>query len=108
MAVRTRSRASLTASSGRPTTRNCGRPPAADPMPLLASLRPFLGRGRLAPLLALLLALPGGPAWAGEPVPPAPRAPLFGIVDGYRKPGDAADAGTTWDRVLFLWQQIQP
>src|SRR5579884_2845975 len=34
--------------------------------------------------------------------------PLSGIVDAFRRPKDAAKAGATWDRVLFLWQQIQP
>ena len=35
-------------------------------------------------------------------------APVLGIVDAGRQPGAARQAGATWDRALFLWQQIQP
>src|SRR5690242_7225508 len=81
---------------------------ASPPMRASVSPRRTLGRGRLALLVALLLGLSTNPVWAGEPTPPPPRAPLFGIVDASRKADDAVEAGATWDRVLFLWQQIQP
>src|SRR4051794_21550194 len=35
-------------------------------------------------------------------------APVLGIVDAGRSPAAATQAGATWDRALFLWQQIQP
>jgi hypothetical protein len=35
-------------------------------------------------------------------------APLLGIVDASRQMVDAQQAGATWDRALFLWQEIQP
>jgi hypothetical protein len=34
--------------------------------------------------------------------------PLLGIVDAGRQPAAARQAGATWDRALFLWQEIQP
>lgn len=34
--------------------------------------------------------------------------PLLGIVDAGRQVGAARQAGATWDRALFLWQEIQP
>src|SRR5439155_24363352 len=81
---------------------------ASPPMHARVSSRRTPVRGRLSLLVALLLGLSSSPAWAREPTPPPARAPLFGIVDASRKPGDAVEAGATWDRVLFLWQQIQP
>jgi hypothetical protein len=47
-------------------------------------------------------------------VPPAAAdrwyqpSPMLGIVDAGREPRAATQAGATWDRALFLWQQIQP
>lgn len=34
--------------------------------------------------------------------------PLLGIVDAGRASAAARQAGATWDRALFLWQEIQP
>jgi len=39
--------------------------------------------------------------WYGEP-------PMLGIVDAGRQVGAARLAGASWDRALFLWQEIQP
>ncbi len=40
--------------------------------------------------------------WYADPTP------LLGIVDAGRDAPAARKAGATWDRALFLWQQIQP
>src|SRR2546421_11963343 len=34
--------------------------------------------------------------------------PVLGIVDAGREPAAARRAGATWDRALFLWQEVQP
>ena len=33
---------------------------------------------------------------------------MLGIIDAGREPAAARQGGATWDRALFLWQQIQP
>ncbi len=61
---------------------------------------------RLAAVLLLVVLLAEAPAvsadrWYADP-------PLLGIVDAGRQAGAARQAGATWDRALFLWQEIQP
>lgn len=61
---------------------------------------------RLAVLALLVVLLAQAPAanadrWYAEP-------PLLGIVDAGRQVAAARQAGATWDRALFLWQEIQP
>jgi hypothetical protein len=34
--------------------------------------------------------------------------PMFGVIDGSRQLQSAHAVGATWDRVVFLWQEIQP
>src|SRR5947209_14811781 len=66
-------------------------------------------RTRLVPALilaALLLATSGvAPAAADRW---CAQSPVLGIVDAGRQANAARQAGATWDRALFLWQQIQP
>jgi hypothetical protein len=58
-----------------------------------------------AALIAALLLASAPPAqadrWYAEP-------PLLGIVDAGRQVTAARQAGASWDRALFLWQEIQP
>lgn len=56
-------------------------------------------------LLTLLLGSSAPPAAADNWYAPAP---VLGIVDAGREPGAARQAGATWDRALFLWQEVQP
>jgi hypothetical protein len=60
-------------------------------------------RALLAVLVMLLAQAPPASAdrWFAEP-------PLLGIVDAGRQVSAAREAGATWDRTLFLWQEIQP
>jgi hypothetical protein len=61
---------------------------------------------RWAPLLAsALLLAQASPAAADRWYKPQP---LFGLIDGSRQLQAAHAAGSTWDRVVFLWQEIQP
>jgi hypothetical protein len=65
-----------------------------------------LGRRLLALGLAALLSVGNtgsvlADRWYAE-------APVLGIVDAGRDASAARRAGATWDRALFLWQQIQP
>jgi hypothetical protein len=34
--------------------------------------------------------------------------PVFGVVDGFARPGEAAALGAGWERVIFHWNLIQP
>ena len=58
-----------------------------------------------AALVGVLLLSQAPPAaadrWYAEP-------PLLGIVDAGRQSTAARQAGASWDRALFLWQEIQP
>jgi hypothetical protein len=60
---------------------------------------------RSAALVAVLLLAAAPPAhadrWYAEP-------PVLGIVDAGRQVSAARQAGASWDRALFLWQEIQP
>jgi len=62
------------------------------------------------PRLILLLALVGSllsplaRISAQEP----PRDPRFGVVEAFWDTGAASEAGVAWERILFLWSQIQP
>jgi polysaccharide biosynthesis protein PslG len=64
---------------------------------------------RAAPLLALVTSL------LAADVPQVVHAdrwyapePLLGIVDAGSRSQAAHEAGASWDRILFLWQEIQP
>src|SRR4029077_314370 len=56
-------------------------------------------------LVAGLLLSSAGPVaadrWYAE-------TPVLGIIDAGRQAPAASRAGASWDRALFLWQQIQP
>src|SRR5262245_54427520 len=56
-------------------------------------------------MAAVLLVASAPPAaadrWWADP-------PVLGIVDAGRQVTAARQAGATWDRALFLWQEIQP
>lgn len=40
--------------------------------------------------------------------PPADPARVFGVVEAYYRPAEAAALGATWDRVVFSWNRFQP
>src|SRR5262249_4578698 len=62
----------------------------------------WLMRSVLAVVLLATSALPAAAdRWYAE-------QPVLGIVDAGRQANAARQAGATWDRTLFLWQEIQP
>ena len=65
-------------------------------------------------LLLFLLIVVG--VWSETAVPPAAasdaqqsaRDPRFGAVESFWAPGEAAELGVGWERILFYWNEIQP
>ena len=39
---------------------------------------------------------------------PAAVDPRFGAIEAFWEPAAAADLGVGWDRILFLWHEVQP
>ena len=39
---------------------------------------------------------------------PSDPGHVFGVVEGYYRPGEAAALGVSWDRVVFSWNRFQP
>lgn len=39
---------------------------------------------------------------------PSDPSRVFGIVEGYYRPGEAAALGASWDRIIFNWNRFQP
>jgi hypothetical protein len=35
-------------------------------------------------------------------------SPVFGVVEGYYRPDEAAELGAEWDRIVFEWYDFQP
>ena len=64
---------------------------------------PVLGLALLAAQIAFLL-LPTEVTSA----PAAPPDPRFGVVEAYRAPDLATQAGVAWERFIFYWHVIQP
>ncbi len=58
-----------------------------------------------ATLIALLLTLIAGVVSAQQPDVPEP---VFGAIESYYRPGDAAALGVEWDRIIFHWDAFQP
>ncbi len=54
-------------------------------------------------LLAVALVAPT--IASGQSPPPDPR---FGAVEAFRAPADAAELGLGWERIIFLWSELQP
>jgi polysaccharide biosynthesis protein PslG len=40
--------------------------------------------------------------------PPSDPSRVFGAVESYYRPGEAAALGVTWDRIVFAWNRFQP
>ncbi len=71
--------------------------------------------GKIGALVVALLGLLGGlllvgPAKAQSEAEatPTPVDPRFGVVEAFWEPAEAADLQVGWDRILFLWHEIQP
>jgi len=45
---------------------------------------------------------------AGTAEPTTAVDPRFGVVEAFWEPAEAADLQVGWDRILFLWHEIQP
>lgn len=65
--------------------------------------------------LLILLLLIGVWVWPETAVPAAAsnaqqsaRDPRFGAVESFWAPGEAAELGVGWERILFYWNEIQP
>ena len=66
--------------------------------------------------LLLLFLLVGVGVWSETAVSPAAaspnqqsaRDPRFGAVESFWAPGEAAELGVGWERILFYWNEIQP
>ena len=66
--------------------------------------------------LLILFLLVGVWVWPETAVPPAAAAPnqqsardpRFGAVESFWAPGEAAELGVGWERILFYWNEIQP
>ncbi|MFZ1397808.1 MAG: hypothetical protein WAS33_12960 [Candidatus Promineifilaceae bacterium] len=63
--------------------------------------------------LLLLIFVGVWPETAVSPVAAAPnqqsaRDPRFGAVESFWAPGEAAELGVGWERILFYWNEIQP
>ena len=54
------------------------------------------------------LGLWGSTAVSQSTPTPTPVDTRFGAVEAFWEPGAAADLGVGWDRILFLWHEIQP
>lgn len=73
---------------------------------------------RLGPVvasIALFLAIAGipSPAFAGgpgdtQPSAPPPKEVRFGAVEAYTNPFRAGEAGVSWERAIYRWDQFQP
>lgn len=62
-------------------------------------------------LLLLLATAVSGTLRAQTPasIPPTPTTDTrFGAIEAFWEPEAAADLGVGWDRILFLWHEIQP
>lgn len=66
---------------------------------------PWPRRLRALVLALLVLLAPGPVARAQEE---GGGSPLFGLVEAFVAPERASEAGTRWERVMFLWPTIQP
>lgn len=40
--------------------------------------------------------------------PPSDPSRVFGAIESYYRPGEAAALGVTWDRIVFAWNRFQP
>ncbi|WP_420643756.1 hypothetical protein [Candidatus Leptofilum sp.] len=66
--------------------------------------------------LLLLFLLIGVWVWPETAVPPTHASnaqqtavdPRFGAVESFWAPGEAAELGVGWERILFYWNEIQP
>lgn len=62
--------------------------------------------------LLILFLLVGVWVWPETAVPAATaqsaRDPRFGAVESFWAPGEAAELGVGWERILFYWNEIQP
>ena len=66
--------------------------------------------------LLFLFLLVGVWVWPETAVPPAAALPnqqtaldpRFGAVESFWAPGEAAELGVGWERILFYWNEIQP
>lgn len=60
----------------------------------------WLWRGALLALLLAPLTV-----WAQDS---AESEPVFGVIEAYYRPEEAAELGATWDRIIFHWDAFQP
>src|SRR5919204_1774240 len=80
----------------------------------IASIHPGLTRSlrtrlwRVVPLLPLLAGLVGAHPAPARADPWYRSTPILGVVDAGRQLQAAHKANAGWDRIVFLWQEIQP
>ncbi|MBE2202587.1 MAG: hypothetical protein IAE79_28505 [Anaerolinea sp.] len=64
--------------------------------------------GCVLALVVIVAATAVAPSWAQEGTETTAVDPRFGAIEAFWEPEAAADLSVGWDRILFLWHEIQP